>query len=293
MWTVKPEHWVAFKNHAQELVDAPRGKKIKPSSYQRILSTKEPHRLIPHIVREHYNHSDRSKNSHLGGGLHEAVTNVLSSAAQSVGGERVSDWVSPEIEHKKLDDEQKDMAELVLGTYKKDRINQWENYSRIPEYDSRYGSLFVDSHGSFTWAVRGTVDFHDIMKDAKIAFGYTNSSDPDLIESMKKFNEEYPGAKVNVAMHSLGTELGWNAADLVGLDVRRFYAFNPASSPMQPTEHIIKNLDRPNVYFFLNANDLVSKSYLQNMASKYEDEIWMGKFSRSPLASHSLSQWVG
>jgi len=92
-------------------------------------------------------------------------------------------------------------------------------------------------------------------------------------------------------MHSLGTEVGFNAADEVGLSVRKFYAFNPASSPLQPTTHILHNLGRNNVEFFLNTNDIVSKSYLQNMGD-YRDEVWIGPFSRSPLASHSLSQWV-
>ena len=94
----------------------PRGRKIKPRSYKRVLSADQPSDLIPHIIREHYDHADHSKNSHLGGGIHEAVTNVLSTAAQSVGGSNVSGWITPELEQTQLDDTQTDMAEFVLAT---------------------------------------------------------------------------------------------------------------------------------------------------------------------------------
>ena len=289
---VSEEHWGEFRKHAKQVEGKKSGAKIKPSSYRR-LETETPSSLIKHIVKEHQQHADHDSNVHLGGGIHEAISNVLTTAALTVGGKTAARWVGPEFTQKELNDHQKDMAELVQGTYKKVRPEHWENFMRIPEYDTRYGSLFVDTHGKYTFAVRGTKgNLRDLYKDVKIAAGFTNSSDDELVQSFKNFKETYPNAKVNLAGHSLGTELMFNAADVTGLSVEGFYAFNPASSPAQRTDHIDKNLGRNNAQFFLNANDVVSKRYLQNATAGEKDRIYMGKFLRSPLASHSLGQWL-
>ena len=190
-------------------------------------------------------------------------------------------------------EEQKDQAELLSLTYQDKRPDHFENFMRIPEYDTRYGSLYVDTHGQYTFSVRGTKgNLRDIWKDAKLAVGSTQTRDEELVESFRKFKETYPNADVNISGHSLGTELMFQAADEVGMHVKEFYAFNPASSPAQPTEHIRKNLERKNAEWFLNSNDVVSKTYLQIAEEEHSDNIYMGKFLRSPLASHKLGQWL-
>lgn len=290
---VDSDHWETIRKHTRELAKNPRGTKIKPSSYKRIYETKTPHKLIPHVIREHRDHANHHRDFHIGGGIHEGVSNVLTTLSQSIGGEAASKWVEPVFQQKTLDDEQVDMAELLSGTYQDKRVEHFENFMRIPEFDTRYGSLFVDTHGTYTWSVRGTKgNFRDIFADVKIMAGSTGTRDSELVESFQKFKEKYPNAKPNVAGHSLGTELMFNAADETGLNVREFFAFNPASSPAMPNSHIRKNLERKNAEFFLNSNDPVSKTYLQLANQSESDRVYLGGFLRSPLASHKLGQWV-
>jgi len=287
------DHFKELQRHAKKLSVSPNHVKIKPESYSRIIRAKTSHDLIKPIVIEHLNHINHRINAHKGGGIVEGVLNVIQTAANLIGGKSVSEWGGPEIPHKDLSEEQVDMAQLVDITYKDKRDDKFENYTRVPEYDSRYGSLYRDSHGEFTFAVRGTKgNMRDIWKDARIMSGHTNSQDTELNESFTKFIKEHPGVKVNVAMHSLGSELGFNGADRMGLPVKEFYAFNPASSPTWDKGHIMHQLDRPNAQFFLSPNDPVSKAFNQNLRDTDVDEVYMGGFYRSPIASHKMGQWI-
>ena len=287
------DHFTELQRHAKVLSKTPNHVKIKPESYSKIIRAKTSHDLIKPVIIEHLNHENPRLNSHKGGGIVEGVLNVIQTAVQAIGGKNVSEWGGPEITHKDLSEAQIDMAQLVNLTYNDKRVDQFENYTRVPEYDSRYGALYRDSHGEFTFAVRGTKgNMRDIWKDARILSGRTNSQDTELNESFTKFKNEHPGVKVNVAMHSLGTELGFNGADRMGLPVREFYAFNPASSPTWDKGHILHQLDRPNVKFFLSPNDPVSKSYNQNLRTVDSSDIYMGEFYRSPIASHKMGQWI-
>ena len=290
---VHEDDWEQVRGHIKTLSESPSGSKIKPSSYRKILAVKKPHHLIPHIIKEHQDHANHHKEAHLGGGIHEGISNALTTISQTVGGEKASSWVGPVFQQRVLDDKEKDMAELLSLTYQDTRAEHHENFMRLPEYDTRYGSLFVDTHGEYTFAVRGTKgNMRDIWKDIKIAAGSVSSRDRELVDSFQKFKTKYPTARVNIAGHSLGTELMFSAADEVGLHVREFYAFNPASSPSQPKEHIRKNLERKNAEFYLNSNDIVSKTYLQLAKETESDRIAIGKFLRNPISAHKLGQWI-
>ena len=72
--------------------------------------------------------------------------------------------------------------------------------------------MWENPQGEYTYSIRGSkLLVRDIWKDIKIAAGSKSQSDDQLVKSLRKFNEEHPGAKLNVAGHSLGTMLATNA----------------------------------------------------------------------------------
>ena len=291
---VDPDHWDEFQKHARKLHDTPNHVKIKPTSYKRILAAKHGSDLVRPIIIEHQDHGNHRRNSHIGGGIHEGILNVAETAAQIVGGETVSRWIGPEHPRREVSEHQKEMARLVKQTYPDDREGSSNEWMRQLEYDTDYGSLWKNKFGEHTFSIRGTrlVKLKDIVRDAKIMFGSKHTHDKELTNSMQKFMENNPNTPVNVAMHSLGSELGFNSVDRSGIQTKHMYAFAPASSPFMEKEHIIKNLDRPNVDFFLSANDPISKYYNQNLRPSDNDDVWYGAFYRNPVASHSIDQWI-
>ena len=64
LWQVSPGVWDEIRAQARALQARPRGVKIKPRSYTKLLSVREAHHLIPHIMREHYEHSNHKINAH-------------------------------------------------------------------------------------------------------------------------------------------------------------------------------------------------------------------------------------
>ena len=288
---VDDENWEIIQKQAKHLRAHPNHVKIKPESYEKIISTKS-HDLVRHVISEHIDHFDHSKNAHVGGGIHEGVLNVMETVAQTVGGEKVSKWINPEVPKKELSEDQKEMARMVKGTYEQKRWDKVDEWTRIPDYDTRYGSLWENPEGEYTYSIRGSkLLVRDIWKDIKVFFGSGSQGDKDLEKSFERFKTEHPLKRVNIAMHSLGTELGFNAIDRTGIPTNDIYAFNPGSSPLMSKKHIRKQLDRPNLNLFLSANDLVSKYYKQNLTAEDADETWYGRFYRSPVASHGISQW--
>ena len=291
---IEPTHWNEFLEHAKYLQKNSNHSAVKilPSTYKKILLTQSPSSLVKPLIVEHINHHDKQKEFHRGGGLYEGIHTVVSTAANILGGDTVGRWTNPRVPEKHMGEEEFDMAQLVDQSY--GNREDIENYQVIPEYTTNYGVLYRDSHGNYTYAIRGTkAKTKDLWSDAKIMTGKENTMDEELNDSFLKFMEEFPGVKVNVAAHSLGTELALNGADYVNLPVREFYIFNPASSPAMSKEHIRKELDRPNAKFFLSQNDVVSKFYNQNLMPNDYDRIYMSPyFYRSPLSSHKLGQWL-
>ena len=294
----KDEHWGHLQKIAGEALD---GRvqfedKIKPSSL-RLVRDKRPIELMTPLIDEHIGHNDPTSEIHRGGGIFHAIKSVLQIAGGIFGGRRVNEWVGPSAKHKDLSEKQINMAKLVQGTYKGKRPESIGNFTRIDDLDTRYGSFWKNQAGEYTLSVRGTkLNFRDIWKDIKIAAGSKSQRDDDLVKSLRKFHELHPNAKLNVAGHSLGTMLATNALKEVDLPGQKeVFLYNPASSPFQAKEavrEIHENKDW-NVKYHLNRNDLVSNYFGQQLSQEERDEhVFYGKFSRSPLASHGLSQWV-
>ena len=119
-------------------------------------------------------------------------------------------------------------------------------------------------------------------------------NDDELVLSLKKFKQDHPDTRLDVAAHSLGTMLAWNANKNDELSIAGDYSFfNPASSPFQGKAAIREVLDSERkVDLFLNKNDAVSIYFSQNLKEKDMDRVYYATFSRSPLASHTLGQWI-
>lgn len=298
LYHVKDEHW----SHLQKIAgDALEGRvsfedKIKPSSL-RLMRDNRAINLMTPLIDEHIGHHDPTTEIHQGGGIWHAIKSVIQVAAGIFGGKKVNEWVGPEAKHKDLTDKQITMAKLVQGVYKGKRPENIGNWVRIDDLDTRYGSFWKNQAGEYTLAVRGTkLNFRDIFKDIKIAAGSKSQKDDDLVKSLRKFHEFHPNAKLNVAGHSLGTMLATNALKEVDLPgMKDIYLYNPASSPFQAASAVrdIQENEKWNVHYHLNRNDIVSNYFSQQLSQEERDKhVFYGRFSRSPLASHGLSQWV-
>ena len=251
--------------------------------------------LMSPLIDEQLGHNDPTSEVHRGGGIFHAIKSLLQVAGGIFGGKRVNEWVGGETKHKNLSAKQVNMAKLVQGVYKQKRPETIGNWTRIDDLDSRYGSFWKNPAGEYTLAVRGTkLNFRDIWKDIKIAAGSKSQRDDDLVKTLRQFNQLHPGAKLNVAGHSLGTMLATNALKEVEMPGHKdVYLYNP--SPFQSKEAVrdIQENKDWNVQYHLNKSDIVSNYFSQQLSQEEIDRhVFYGKFAKSPLASHGLTQWV-
>ena len=112
--------------------------------------------------------------------------------------------------------------------------------------------------------------------------------------SCLKFKHDHPDTRLDVAAHSLGTMLVWNANKKEQLRIDGDYNFfNPASSPFQDKAAIREILDSPRkVDLYLNKNDAVSNYFSQNLQEKDMNNVYYAPFSRNPVKSHMMGQWM-
>lgn len=297
LYHVNDENWSFLQNIADRALQGKVGlpNKIKPSALRVIRDKRAAHVIAP-LLKEHLGHIDPTSEIHKGGGIHHAVESVLQVAGGILGGEKVNSWVGGEVEHKPLSETQITMAQLVQATYQNKRLETVGQWTRIDDYDSRYGSIWKNPQGKYVLSVRGTkLNMRDIWKDMKIAAGSGSQRDDELVKSLRKFNQDHPNARMSIAAHSLGTQIAMNGIKEVPVNGRDVYLFNPASSPFQNKQIIRDIIETPdkNIQYFLNKGDVVSNYFSQNMTQdEINEKVFYGKFSRSPVSSHVLAQWV-
>ena len=146
--------------------------KIKPSSLRAIRDNKAFHLITP-VLDEHAGHSDHTKEVHRGGGIREAIGTTLQVAGGVVGGKKVNEWVGGETPHRKRTAKQIMFAKLVNATYETKRPEEVGIWTRIDDYDSRYGAIWKNPQGQYVLCVRGTKgNLRDIWKDFRILMEY-------------------------------------------------------------------------------------------------------------------------
>jgi hypothetical protein len=290
------DNWAHVQNAATLALEGgvklPR--KIKPSSLRAITDNKAFHLITP-ILNEHIGHNDHTQEIHTGGGIKEAVGTALQVTGGIVGGQRVNEWVSGETPHRKRSPQQIMLAKLVDATYETRRPEEVGNWTRIDDYDSRYGAIWKNPQSRYVLAVRGTKgSLKDIWKNFKIFLGSSTQSDDDLVKTLQKFKHDHPETRLDVAAHSLGTMLAWNANKHGELSIPGDYSFfSPASSPFQRKEAIREILDSPRkIDLFLNKNDAVSNYFSQNLRPQDMERVYYAPFSRNPITSHKMGQWI-
>ena len=302
LYHVKDEDWLHFQKAAKSALE---GKvtfpdKIKPSSL-RLVHKSRAVELVKPLIDEHIAHNDPTSEVHRGGGIFHAVKSLFQVVGGWIGGKKVNEFIGGEVKHKQLTLHQRTMARLVRGTYKDKRPEEIGSWTRIDDYDSNYGSIWKNAQGHYTLAVRGTKgNVKDLWKDVKIGLGSKNQRDAQLEKKLAEFHKDHPGVKLNVTGHSLGTMLATNAMKHVKSDTppdtkNDMFLFNPASSPFQAKSAVreIEENKNWNVDYFLNKGDIVSNFFSQQLSQEEIDKhVFYGKYSRSPLASHGIAQWL-
>ena len=263
----------------------PTGPKIKQSSYEHILKHEFPIQLIHSLHRERELHLEPKNDYHEGGGLGGAVKVVANSLGMNLG---------PEGNHRDLTDEEKDYAQLVDATYQSERPESYEEWTRMPAYDTTYGSFWqntVDNRAVLT--VRGTEKTHlkDLWKDVKMFAGSNSVHDDALNDSVKRFVADFPNRKYDISSHSLGSELIMNGVEQQNFDPEEILLFSPGSSPFMSKEHLQKHIANPDVKLFLNKSDPLSSYYSQVLTDDDLSRVVFSDKTKNPLSAHNLSQW--
>ena len=263
----------------------PSGPKIKQSSYEHILQHEFPIQLIHSLNRERELHNEPKNSYHEGGGLGGAVKVIANSLGMNLG---------PEGSHRDLSDEEKDYAQLVEATYQSDRPNSYEEWTRLPAYDSTYGSFWENSVDKRTvLAVRGTekTSLRDLWKDVKLFAGSESVHDDALNDSVERFVVDFPRRKYDIASHSLGSELIMNGVEQQKFDPEEILLFSPGSSPFMSKQHLQKHVSNPDVKIFLNKSDPLSSYYTQVLTDEDLKRVVFSDKTKNPISAHNLSQW--
>ena len=267
--------------------------KIKPSSLK-LIATASKYELSQKIINEHVEHHNPNSESHLGGGLHHGIQQIFKTIWNLLGGHSITRLFKRDKKARELKPLQKEAAKLLSGTYSAKRPETVDEWTRIKDYDTEYGSFWQNDRGEFVLSVRGTrPKWKDLFKDGKILAGSESEHNETLERSIDHFIRQHPDAKLVVSAHSLGTELAMNYFNRKGFEnVQDVFLYNPASAFTQSQEHIKQNINNPKVDLFLNSNDPVGSYYAQNLGSD-ESNVWWGEFIYNPAAAHGLAQWYG
>jgi hypothetical protein len=193
-----------------------------------------------------------------------------------------------------LDEVDEQYARLVNDAYlpAEEQQLRFEHWSRQPEFDSNYVSVYDNDDGHRFVAVRGTkLNRQDIGQDAQIG---VRGSPSNLIgqEVKRVLDNTEPGRTVDVGGHSLGTSLILTAYENdVGLQdrVHETFLYNPAMSPL--VENVTQRYeDDDRVRYFIDLFDPVSVGGLGEKGPV--NVVYRSSYS-NPLGSHNLVDWGG
>ena len=186
-------------------------------------------------------------------------------------------------------------ARLVDQAYKEqeERPDSFEHWTRQPEFDSNYVSVFDNEDGHRFVAVRGTkMNMKDLGEDVLIGM---EGRPQNLVgaELRKVLDHTEPGRTVDVGGHSLGTSLILTAYaddDTLQDRVHQTYLYNPAMSPFSDKNVTQDYESDDRVRYFIDLLDPVS---VGDLGEKGPKNVVYRTSYHNPLHSHQLVQWGG
>ena len=288
--TASEDEFKPFRNLADDYLAGRRvpPRKLFRSSLQRI-SKDTPRSLIPYVVDELEN------DSLLGGGIVEAAGTIVHEAAHLLGLDVLKDSIFGAPSRKPVPLSAETAAYLTDQTYKKvqDRPAGTIGYTRLPEYDSSFVSVWQnDKTSEHLVTVRGTVlAGKDLLADAGIFFGKTDTSLEELDDTLLKLERMYPDKKYDIASHSLGSAYVMSELENHRSRMDDLFFFNPASSPMQSNNILDQYANLQNATYYVNDGDVVGDTLRQRMSKDtLENRVYSGEWKYAPWSAHSLSQ---
>lgn len=283
--SVKDPIWVEnFKDKALRYTNE-QGKLFLHPRTLRKIAKKQPIRLAGDVLSELKQHRKGEK---IGGGIMEALHWFGSEASNILGVNAFKEWVGLGYDHRNIPNEAQIFAKAVDVTYfdKYKRPSEVGGLKRLPQYDTERYSVWLEPNGQYLVTVHGTkMNLADLRQDAGIAAGFTMKNN-QLQALFKQFDKD--GQAYDVASHSLATQYVTNSTHS---NADKIYLFNPASSPLMNSTYLKKIANDPSYTYFINPSDAISEAVFQKMNNETIDHSYISKYTYSPLASHSLTQW--
>ena len=203
-------------------------------------------------------------------------------------------------------------ARILDAGYKNPDVREAEvlGWTRVPEMDSEYLSVWDNPDGHRFIAVRGTKWSHsqDVLRDLDIVRrGRTDNAIGDDLQKIIDATE--PSRIVDVAAHSLGTVLlleAFHANKDLQSRIHMTRLFNPAYNPQLPLSGVLPSIAKdyesdPRVRYFINLGDVVSAGGFGRVGPKnvvYRTPLgnamkWSQTGGVDPYHLHVLRQWMG
>ena len=167
-----------------------------------------------------------------------------------------------------------------------------DGYKRLPKYDTDFYSVWEKPDGELLVTIRGTKLNHaDIHADLKLLVGEQGKKLESLDPLFDQLEKDFPGKKYNTAAHSLGTSYLLKEFPEHRDNMDEVFLFNVASSPLQ-SEGELNTIANQDAHYYVNSGDMVSSGAYQHMDREtLDNNLYLGDYMWSPLASHSVSQW--
>ena len=282
-------------------------KKIKPSSYGYIIGARHGYDLGKTIEAERRTHANHDIESHQGGGILEAF-NVVGNYVWELYNPLPDSvkWAAEKFvgreSSRNMSKSDKNNADLVGEAYNDvgSRVDSLDGYTRLPEYDTKYSSVWKDQDGNLSVAIRGSKTFKDFMwQDPGILFhGKPDDRESETIQQyLISIAKDHPDVDLTVNSHSLSgafVQQAFQSAtpeEAEWLDhYHRINQYNPGASPFVGTDDIKEFTADPRVYLYLNRTDMVSSTYNAVLPDNY-DRVTYGQSHYNPLDAHSIGQW--
>ena len=282
-------------------------KKVKPSSYGYIVGAKHGYELGQTLEAERRAHANHHIDSHKGGGILEAL-NVVGNYAWELYNPLPDNfkWVAEQFmgreSSRNMTNTDRQNADLVGEAYNSvgSRVDSLDGYTRLPEYDTEYSSVWQDPQGNISVAIRGSKTFKDFMyQDPHILFhGKPDDQEAETIQQyLISVAKDHPDVDLTVNSHSLSGAFVQQAFQSASPEEAewldhydRINQYNPGASPFVGTDDIKDFTADPRVYLYLNRTDLVSSAYNAVLPENY-DRVTFGQAHYNPMDAHSITQW--